>query len=715
MLGLIKQQTRDLKKLLRVMLASGDIVMNRKGYYGLREEMALVTGYFEGHRDGFGFVISETPGQRDVFVPARMALGAMDGDRVVARIESDSKRQGSIVRILQRAHRRLTGTVEIAGGVCFVKPRDKSMTFSVLIGPKGEYEAGDAVVVELDEYPTDKHPAVGRAIKKILSPDDPASEVEAIIDEYGLPGAFPHAVKAAARGLALADDAGRRDLTALATVTIDGERARDFDDAVSIALNEHGYTLWVHIADVGFYVPWDSVIDLEARARGTSVYFPDRVIPMLPKELSEDLCSLKPKVKRAAFTVQMDFDRTGAMTASEFFPSLIMSDERMTYTSVRKILVDQDAHERKRYDALLGDFELMDELAALIRKRRLARGSLDFDLPEPEVLLDMQGRPEAIIKAERNLAHMMIEEFMVAANEAVAEHLTEHGIPMLYRVHEPPDRMKIEDALRVLKPALARMRAIDATILRKLLKEAEGTPMAEATSYVILRTLKQARYATDNVGHFGLASECYAHFTSPIRRYPDLVVHRILREVLLRKMKLADARRAQLSGLLSDIGLQSSRAERVAEKAEREVISAMRMWFMAERVGETFEGAVVGVNPHGMWVRLDEYYVDGFLHVAALSDDYYVYDERSVCLRGRRTGQVFALGQPVKVMLERIDRTERELLFALVSDGRIKKIKTAVAVKPPAPKRAAASRGKDDGGSGARSGRKYGRRKFTGK
>ncbi len=675
-LGLKKHEGKQLKRLLRPMVESGEIVRNRKGYYGLPEEMALVTGFFEAHREGFGFVILEKAGERDVFIPARSTLGAMDGDPVVARIESAEKRHGSIVRVLEHTHKRLAGTLMKAGDTLFVSPRDKSMSFDVVVTrPKGiKVEEGDMVSAEIIEYPADQRPAIGRILKKIPAPDAPLSEIESIIDEYGLPGPFPAAVRAEARALALKAEteagAKRRDLTALPTVTIDGERARDFDDAISIDLSPHGYTLWVHIADVGHYVPWGSVIDTEARQRGTSVYFPDRVIPMLPKELSEDLCSLKPKVKRAAYTVRMEFDRTGAVGDTEFFPSLIVSNERMTYTSVRKILVDQDAGERERYRELLREFELMDELAGLIRQRRMARGSLDFDLPEPEVLLDIQGRPEAIIKSERNLAHMIIEEFMIAANEAVAEHLTALGLPALYRIHEPPDPRKVEEALRVLRPSAATKRRADASALRAALKQTQGTAFAEAASYIVLRTLKQARYSTENAGHFGLASKCYLHFTSPIRRYPDLVVHRVLREALGHRGKLSDERRAELMGSLREIALQSSRAERVAEKAEREVIAAMRVWFMAGRVGESFDGAVVGVSTQGIRVRLDECYVDGFLHVSSLNDDYYAYDERSVLLRGKRTNRTFGLGQAVRVRLERVDRAERELLFALVVEAR---------------------------------------------
>ncbi|KAB2821312.1 MAG: RNB domain-containing ribonuclease, partial [Candidatus Dadabacteria bacterium] len=339
----------------------------------------------------------------------------MHNDRVVARVEGWHRREGRIVRILERASTRISGRIEITRTASFVRPKHRTVPFEFYVAPndRGGARNGETVIAEVISYPTDKRPPACRVVKVLERPDEPRAEVEAIIEEFNLPHRFPRGVHEAAKELggeiAVADAGRRKDLRHLPTVTIDGERARDFDDAVSVKITEHGYRLWVHIADVGFFVPWGSPIDMEARKRATSVYFPDRVIPMLPKELSEDLCSLRPKVERLAFTAEMDFSRDGERLNARFYPSLILSDERMTYTSVRKILVDQDRHERERYSRLLPDFELMNELCGVLRQRRLKRGSLDFDLPEPEVLLDLQGRPEAIVRAERNLAHMIIE------------------------------------------------------------------------------------------------------------------------------------------------------------------------------------------------------------------------------------------------------------------------------------------------------------------
>ncbi len=522
------------------------------------------------------------------------------------------------------------------------------------------------MVVEITEYSVGLKPAAGKVVKIIKEADEPRAVVEAIIEEFSLPKRFSPRVRTEAKSFYSVKGFGKRkDLRRLNTVTIDGERAKDFDDAVSVELNEHGYRLWVHIADVGFYVGWDTQLDLEARRRATSVYFPDRVIPMLPKELSEDLCSLKPKVERPAFTVEMDFDRTGKMLNASFYPSLIKSNERMTYTLVKKILVDQNPKEREKYDYLLHEFDLMSELCGVLRQKRIARGTLDFDLPEPEVLLDLQGRPEAILRAERNFAHLIIEEFMIAANEAVAGHLFKLGVPSLYRIHEEPDPDKVEEVMKFAGNYARLGKRPGPKSYYKVLRAVQGRPEEEAITYMVLRSLKQARYSPENVGHFGLASKCYTHFTSPIRRYPDLVVHRILREVLDKK-RLSDKRIDGLSRMLPEIALQSSRMERTADESERQVTDAMRVWFMKDKVGEEFEARVVGVTPYGIRIRLNDYYIDGTVRVSYMTDDYYLYDERTLTLNGKHTGKTFRIGQKLTVRLDRVDLEARELMFGLV-------------------------------------------------
>lgn len=672
LMGLSRPEARALKRLLREMLRDGELVLNRRGMYGPAEEMNTSVGYFEAHRDGYGFVIPEKPGERDFFIPPKGTAGAMRGDRVIVRVENWKKREARVLKVLERSFSKVLGTFEITKAGSFIRPKERSISFDLYVAPdnRGQAKNRDLVIAEIISYPTDKRPPSAKIIKVIERPDSPAEEVELIIDEFNLPRRFPKDVSDEAKMLlSNPPDSGHRerreDLRNLTTVTIDGERARDFDDAVSIQASGRGYRLWVHIADVGHYVPWNSALDLEARKRGTSVYFPDRVIPMLPKELSEDLCSLKPKVDRNAFTVEMEFDRSGTMLHVRFYSSLINSNERMTYTSVRKIVIDREPEERARYGALLHDFELMSELCHILRNRRFKRGSLDFDLPEPEILLDIQGSPEAIIKAERNFAHMIIEEFMIAANEAVADHIETAGIPCLYRIHEEPDPVKLENVIQIVRQ-FARIggRQITPKDFAGLLRSIKDSPHEEIVNYIILRSLKQARYSVTNVGHFGLASASYTHFTSPIRRYPDLVVHRILRELLTKKI-FSDQRRKELESLLPDIAFSSSRTERTADDAEYQVVKAMRAWFMKDRIGETFAAKISGVTPYGLRIRLDDYYIEGFLHVSAMSDDFYQFNEKTMRMHGRNTKRSYRIGQALTVRVDKVDLQEREIIFGL--------------------------------------------------
>ncbi len=666
-MGVQGSQRRHFKRVLRELTNEGDVVRTKRGLYGPCVEMALVPGHFEAHREGYGFVIQEKPGTSDVFIPARATLSAMNGDRVIAQMEDARRRSGRIVRILKRAHARVAGTIDRAGEAFFLKPKSKSVAFDIYIPPKDAMGLthGTPALVEITQYPALNRPAIGKVVKELTRPQDAADEVGAIIEEFSLPKRFSSKLTKEAEALREKPFGKRRDLTGLATVTIDGESAKDFDDAVSIEKIEKGYRLWVHIADVGHYVPWDSLLDLEARGRGTSVYFPGRVVPMLPKALSEDLCSLVPGEPRPAFTVEMDFDQKGKRTGMRFFKSLIRSDERMTYTSMSLIIEERQDKERQKYAGLVDDFDLMEELARHIRKIRMARGSLDFDLPEPEILLDMQGRPEDIIKAERNFAHMLIEEFMISANEAVAEELAARNLPCLYRIHEKPEESKVEKLLGAIRvPGLRRKKSPGPDDLRHLLEAVKGLNEEEAVTYLVLRSLKQARYSEENAGHFGLASKCYLHFTSPIRRYPDLVCHRVLAEALSQAGRgLSGDRKRTLGQLMPGFAFSSSQLERHAVEAEREAINALRAWFMADKVGDEFEATVTGVSSNGIRVRLRQYYVEGFIPVSDLTDDYYIYDERSVALAGRHSGRRFGFGAEVTVRVDRVDLDERRVVF----------------------------------------------------
>ncbi len=673
LMGLNHKEARFLRRILKSFVKSGELVRTRKGLYGPSENMSLGHGYFEAHREGYGFVIMEKPGERDLFIPARSTAGAMHHDRVLVRVENSQKREGCIVRILERAHQKIAGKFEISKAGLYVKPKDKSIPFDLAVAQRDRAGAkhGESVVAAIISYPSGRRPAAARILKVLRKPEDPKAEVESIIDEFDLPRKFTRQVHEEALVFAkdrkITEGTGkrRRDLRSLPTITIDGERAKDFDDAVSIQIAKHGYTLYVHIADVGFYVDWNSAVDFEARTRGTSVYFPDRVIPMLPKELSEDLCSLKPREERLAITVELAFDRHGTRLSSKLYPSVIVSDERMTYTSVRKILIDNDPRERKRYANLLQDFECMGELCSILRSSRLERGSLDFDLPEPEVLLDIQGAPEAILRAERNYAHMIIEEFMIAANEAVAEYLEALGVPILYRIHEEPDPTKLEDIIRVMKSVSLARHPLRTRDFPEILKRVKGKPEEEIIHYMVLRSLKQARYSTVNVGHFGLASQCYTHFTSPIRRYPDLIVHRILHEVLQKK-RLPEKRIREMHQILPDMAYHSSRMERHADRAENTVIDAMRAWFMKDKVGEEFDARIVSITPYGLKIRLRDFYVEGFLHVSYMTDDFYQFDERQIQLIGRNTRRSFSIGKDIRVRVDRVDLEEREIILAIV-------------------------------------------------
>jgi len=560
------------------------------------------------------------------------------------------------------------GTFQREGNIFYVKPKNRKIPFGIVISPGNRYGArdGDIVLVEFISYPTAIKPPEGKVLKILPDVVEPVHEIDMIIEERALSRKFPSQALSEVRELGGEISLHKRaDCRKLLTVTIDGETARDFDDAISISRTPDGYALHVHIADVGHYVPWDSAVDIEARRRGTSVYFPGSVIPMLPEKLSNDLCSLVPRQDRPTFTVEMHIDRKGHIVKKDFYPSVINSNERMTYTAVKNILVDKDPAERSRYGYLIESFETMEELCGILREQRIKRGSLDFDLPEPEVLLDIQGRPEAIVRAERNLAHMIIEEFMISANEAVASHLEGLELPSIYRIHEKPDPAKLEELKPVFKSFDLHFKKTDAAAFQTLLKKIKGSVEESLLNILLLRSLKQAKYSTENTGHFGLASESYTHFTSPIRRYPDLVVHRILRDALGRK-KLPKGRREYLERLLPEIAANSSKTERAADDAEREIVSAMRVWFMKDKVGDEYAGTVSNISSQGLRVQLKDFFVEGFLHVSSMPDDYYRFDEQSYRLVGRRKKKTFSIGKEVTVRIERVDIEAREISLGLV-------------------------------------------------
>jgi ribonuclease R len=686
-LKLTVDDRHELKRALNELVMSGDIVKTRGNRYGLPEKMDLETGIFQSHPQGFGFVLPEKKGKTDVYVAAQSRLDSMNGDKVVVRVSPPAgrrkvtgKREGVIIRILERAHTRVVGTYELpeqrTGGYGFVTSHDPRITQDLLISRENTNNAkpGDIVSAEIIVYPLRNRPAEGKIARVIGRPGDPGIDSELIIEQYELPVQFPPAVIKEAENIPQQVTAAmrrdRRDLRDLVTVTIDGEKARDFDDAISIEKTRSGYRLWVHIADVADYVKEGTYIDEEAYQRGTSVYLPDRAIPMLPVALSNGICSLNPNVDRLTLTCEMDVSPEGDILKYAIYESVINSNERMTYTAVREILVDRDPAQRRKYSALLKEFELMEELMGILRAKRSKRGSIDFDLPEPEIVLDLQGRIADIIRAERNMAHQIVEEFMLAANETVARHIENKEKPFIYRIHEEPAEEKLADLaefLATLGITLPLAKKIKPLHLQKAVAKAKGTPEETLINTVLLRTMKQARYSEENVGHFGLAAETYTHFTSPIRRYPDLIVHRILKADLRGKLK-DKTYTDKLIETLPGAAIHCSSRERTAMEAERDVITMLKLRFMEDKIGEVFEGIITGVAQFGFFVQLKGLFVEGLVHVSMLTDDYYHYVEKLHCLRGERKKRAFRIGDGVSVRLDRVDTVRKKIDFSLAQE-----------------------------------------------
>jgi ribonuclease R len=671
-LDLEKEERRRVRELLRGLAEEGKVVKIRGNRYGLPGKMDLVIGRVKCHPDGYGFVIAETPGEEDVFLSPRHLREAMHGDRVVARVESVRRRgkEGRIIRVLERRLRKVVGKFMRGKNYSYLIPEDERILQEVYI-PEGETKRArpnQIVVAEITRYPTERERPEGRVIQILGYPDDPEVEPQIILHKYDLPFRFSTAALKEARGIppriAPHEYVDRVDLRGIPTFTIDGEKARDFDDAVSLEEEKDGgFTLYVSISDVSHYVKEGGALDEEAYLRGTSVYFPDRAVSMFPAELSNEICCLQPKVDRMTFTVELRFDAKGEQKGTRFYPSVIRSRERLTYTIVRKILVDQDAELRERYKPLLAPLEGMASLSQKLRVKRMERGTIDFDLPEPEVILNLQGETEEIIRAERNLAHQLIEEFMIAANEAVAHFMEKSGYPSVYRVHEPPQRGAIEEFRRFISHLGYRMGKDwddSPRELQKVLLEVEGRPEKRVVNNILLRSMKWAKYSPQNVGHFGLASDAYTHFTSPIRRYPDLIVHRLLKEALAKGK--ADITEEELGKKTEHL----SHRERVAMEAEREILDRYRVRFMRDKLGEVFEGVISGVMAFGFFVELKDIFVEGLVRITSLHDDYYHYQEKRYCLMGEKTHRVFKIGDPVRVKVEHVDTERRQIDLGLV-------------------------------------------------
>lgn len=665
------------KAFMDKLVSAGELSILKGNRYTVPGDTRAITGRLTTHRDGYGFVVPDGGGE-DIFIPARFLRENLHGDRVEVRVShnrGEGKREGRIVRTLERGQTRIVGRFVQTKGFCRVVPDEQRITHEIHIPAKatGKAESGQMVVAEITSYPQGQQSAEGKIIEVLGWPDETAVEALTIIRKYDLPDRFPEAVTAAAAtvpsSVTDADLKGRIDLRQKLTMTIDGETARDFDDAVSVR-DEGGemMRLWVSIADVSHYVRPGSPLELEAYQRGTSVYFPDRCIPMLPEELSNGICSLNPDADRLSVTAEMLIDKGGEVIESSFYPSVIHSSARLTYTAVKKVLVDNDPQMTGTYAGLVADLRLMEKLALRLMEKRRKRGSIDFDLPEPEIVLDLQGGTLAIVRAERNLAHRIIEEFMLAANECVASFIETRGIPSLYRVHELPDLVKLNDFREFIFNFGYEFRILDDKVppgeFQRILEQAEGKPEERMINEVMLRCMKQARYAAENLGHFGLAAPCYTHFTSPIRRYPDLVVHRILKGVISGRLKEQEQER--LLETLPEVAAHSSRRERVAMEAEREIVELKKMQFMQDKVGEEFDGFITGVIVHGFFVELVEMFVEGMVHVSSLPRDYYNYVEKQHALVGERARKVFRIGDRVRVRIANVSLEKKQIDFIWV-------------------------------------------------
>ncbi|MFO7982951.1 MAG: ribonuclease R [Desulfuromonadales bacterium] len=676
--GLSGKDRKEFSRLISNLVKEGVIVELRGHRYALPKKISVVVGTVTAHRDGYGFVVPQDSEEKDVFIPARFLREAMHGDTVMARVEHarrDGKRSGRIIRVLERAQQTVVGRFEQGHRFGYVIPEDPRLLHDIFIPPKatGEAKDGQLVVARIETYPSKARSAEGVIVEVLGDPDDPKVEALAIVHKHELPHQFPEEViEAAAKcqdEVASEDLRGREDLRQLRTMTIDGETAKDFDDAVEVARESSGHIrLRVSIADVGHYVESDSVLDREAFERGTSVYFPGECIPMLPEKLSNGICSLNPGVDRLTMTAEMLFDREGQRVESRFYPSVIRSAARLTYTQVKEMLVDGDEAVIEQFRHVFSDLQIMEELALRLMVMRRQRGSLDFDLPEAEIVLDLTGRPEDIVRAERTLAHRIVEEFMLAANEAVAAFLSEKDAPVLYRVHEAPDIDKLQDFQSFVSHFNYSLdldeRSVDPRSLQKLLAAAEGQPEEKMINQGLLRSMKQAHYSPENIGHFGLAADLYCHFTSPIRRYPDLVVHRVLKEVL-RRGELPEGRKAELARQMPRIGELTSARERRALQAEREIVDLKKCRFMLDHIGEEFEGIVSGVMPFGVFVELIEYFVEGLVHISSLEDDFYHFEEERLRLIGENSRRIFQVGEKVTIRVNDVKLARREMDFVL--------------------------------------------------
>lgn len=665
------------KQLTRILLQmeKGGKIQQKRGRYRVvprSEPESDREGIFTLAAQGYGFVRFDDHQMEDLFIPARHVDTAMDGDRVRVRprrSQRDRRPYGRIVEILQRAHSRFIGTYRIRGKQAEVWPLDKKLGAAVRVALHPETTSGHLVEVEIDDFPHGEFAARGRIVEVLGAAGDPQVDIETVIRQKDLPHRFSAATLHEAAALAEEIDpqelSHRVDLRSLSLVTIDGETARDFDDAVALRKEAENYRLWVCIADVSHYVTTGSSLDQEAHERGTSVYFPGFCLPMLPEALSNGICSLNPRQDRLVMAVELLIDPNGRSLEAKFYPAVMQSRARLTYTQVAQAL---DHPGQTELDPqMVAQLKSMHELAQILTDMRQARGSLDLDIPEVEVLLDEQGQPVGLRKVERNQAHRLIEEFMLAANEAVARYLTSKHWPLLYRIHAAPDPLKLQDLQQLaaecgLGLVLGKQPQF---ALQQLLLDAAERPEARLIHQQLLRSLQQACYAPDNHGHFGLAAEHYCHFTSPIRRYPDLLVHRTLKLALTHQVKSAGYSAAELETL----GQECSMKERRAMEAERDLVELRRCQIMAGQIGAECDGTISSVAEFGFFVELDEMFVEGLVPLRSLTDDFYHFDPTTLSLLGQRRRRSFRIGMRVRVQVKQVELWRRRIDFELLDAG----------------------------------------------
>ena len=668
-----KDQRTELKRVMDALEAEGKVHVSSKGKYSKGEAKHIV-GTYTAHARGFGFVTVEGEVE-DIFISEDDTNGAFHNDQVEVIIKATpagKRREGKITKVLSHGTTTLVGYFQKNKNFGFVIPDNQRFAQDVFVPLERSKGAvtGHKVVVELTKYGDNNRKPEGKVIEILGHVNDPGVDIMSIVKGYDLPTEFPEKVlnqaERVAKDVSTADMAGRIDLRDWTMVTIDGEDAKDLDDAISITKEDGNYILGVHIADVTNYVQEKSALDREALKRGTSVYLVDRVIPMLPHTLSNGICSLNAGEDRLALSCIMTINEKGSVIDHKIAETVVHIDERMSYTSVKKILEEEDALEIERYRELVPMFELMAELSRILREKRTQRGSIDFDFPETKMILDESGKPIEIKPYDRNVATKIIEDFMLLANETVAEDYFWQEIPFVYRTHESPDEDKIKKLATFIHNFGHSMHISNKEVspkeIQKLLAKVEGTAEDALISRLALRSMKQAKYTPDNTGHFGLAASYYCHFTSPIRRYPDLQIHRIIKENLRGRMN--EERRDHYDKILTEVAKQSSQRERLAEEAERETVKLKKVEYMAERIGEEFEGVISSITKWGIYVELPNT-IEGLIHVTNLYDDHYNYIEDSYEMVGEHTGKTYKLGQTVTVRVIGTNKLERTIDFEL--------------------------------------------------